>query len=488
MIQAIDRNALIVSSCGVFLLAALALATLGASMFGDADPFWHIAAGDLIRATRAIPDSDPWSFTAGDYRWLNISWLWDALMSLARERLGWHGAVAINAVTVALTLTLVYANCALRCRDGIAAFLATLGAMTLLDLYLRPLQVTTLMIAAWALLLGLAARGECRLRWLALLPLSTLAWVNMHGGFIAGPALLGAFLIEAIMRRNAPLARALGFTLAGTFLAMLINPYGLSIIEAVWRPMTTVANQFLDEWRPFTATPYALLTSFYAVLFVMLVPRRALPVLTAERWLAYGWLLLALTSVRYFSLFAVLSAPAFASALIAYMKPARQPTPLALSIRATARRLCGQRAFAAAAAIACLLAALWLPGAARFYRQETLNPVPALAEEIAFLKAHPARMLSHFDFGGVLIYETRGEIPVFMDGRTETAYPRDVMLDYMRFELGEPGWEAMLERRRIDGVMIPNKGRPQLMDRFAGRKGWQRAFRGPHATIFMRAK
>ncbi|MBY0406972.1 MAG: hypothetical protein K2Q01_04720, partial [Rickettsiales bacterium] len=58
----------------LFGLVACMLAGAGAAMFTDTDPLWHVFAGDIIRERGSIPLTDSWSFTAGNYRWLNIAW------------------------------------------------------------------------------------------------------------------------------------------------------------------------------------------------------------------------------------------------------------------------------------------------------------------------------------------------------------------------------------------------------------------------------
>ena len=50
-------------------------------MLGHYDLGWHLAAGDLIRERGNIPFGDPWSFTAEDRQWFNLSWLWDVIAS-----------------------------------------------------------------------------------------------------------------------------------------------------------------------------------------------------------------------------------------------------------------------------------------------------------------------------------------------------------------------------------------------------------------------
>ena len=43
-----------------------------------------------------------------------------------------------------------------------------------------------------------------------------------------------------------------------------------------------------------------------------------------------------------------------------------------------------------------------------------------------------ARLLNHWNYGGILIFRKRGAIPVFVDGRAATAYPDALFRDYFK--------------------------------------------------------
>lgn len=486
-----------ISACGVFLFALTTSAGMTMSMFGDSDPFWHLAAGDWIRLHARLPVTDPFSFTAGDYRWYNISWAWDCLYSWACEAMGWHGIEMLNAVTVALIVTLVYAASLASCGAGIPAFLTAMAVFNLMPLALRPLQITNLMVALWILILGMTARGQCRRQWLAVLPISMVAWVNMHGGFIAGPVLLGGFWLDALRRKDKALAGSLLANGVACLAALFINPYGLDILEAVARPMLTGANHFLNEWQPFSTSFYNMIVNFYLVLFVLLVIGRPLPVSRAERWLSYLWLAWALTSWRSIGIFGIVSAPVFAVRLNELMKARRPPPPRAIEIGRQATRLCESRAVQAAALAACVAYAGWVlsPASTRILIEEEVE-IPNMHAEVEYLRDHlpAARMLTHFDLGALIAHESGGTVPVFIDSRTETAFPAEVMEDYLAFEYGQPDWQDMLAEYRIDGVLIP-KGTPPfigprdaLVDRFREREGWTLAFEGPVAFVFVKEK
>jgi hypothetical protein len=71
---------------GLALLLSFYLVTLPFfALLVHNDLGWHIATGDLIRATRAIPQVDPWSYTPNGQPWINLAWAWDIVCSLLYE-------------------------------------------------------------------------------------------------------------------------------------------------------------------------------------------------------------------------------------------------------------------------------------------------------------------------------------------------------------------------------------------------------------------
>jgi hypothetical protein len=489
--SAVNRPIFWVSCCILFIYFSLSLTATGEGMFGDTDPFWHIAAGDLIRSLGTLPAHDSWSFTAGDTPWFNIAWIWDVVFSYLKEHLGWHGVIAVNAMILASIITLIYISCMVRCGDFVAAMLTTILTITLVAMHLRPLQISTLLVLIWMLILSGFIRERIKSTWLIVLPITMILWVNMHGGFLIAPMLIGAFFLQAVYDRRRDLAWPLFLAGAATMLAILCNPYGIYIFEGTLRTMNSEAKVFIDEWQPFLASPTKLFTSFFLLTFCLLVPKRVLPILPVERLLAYFWLVMGLTANRNLTMFAIISAPILACAINQWLdnfSPKEKP-----ATAATLLKLCSfeRKWMAVIAGIATLLLVLWLPSpmAARIYQQENIEiPMADLDTEIQYIKTHlpTSRLLAYYDYSGIIAYKTRGEIPVFFDSRAETAYSMQVAKDYIKFHMGEKDWEEVMKRYNIDGVIIPNNSDDQLYDRFAHRRGWKEVFKGPKATIFLR--
>ena len=79
----------------IFLISFLCVyyVSNGALMLGHYDLGWHLAAGDVIRQQGHVPLNDPWSFTAADKQWFNLSWLWDVIASVVFQYAGFGGII-----------------------------------------------------------------------------------------------------------------------------------------------------------------------------------------------------------------------------------------------------------------------------------------------------------------------------------------------------------------------------------------------------------
>jgi hypothetical protein len=117
------------------------------------------------------------------------------------------------------------------------AVLAWLPAVIVLSgrLCERPELFSLLFLAGFLAVMGRAAE---RPRWLWLLPLLQLLWVNCHGFFVLGPLVIAAYAVEMLYQRlrygntGAPgLARTFAWSGGAAIVACLINPYGIDAMR-----------------------------------------------------------------------------------------------------------------------------------------------------------------------------------------------------------------------------------------------------------------
>jgi hypothetical protein len=111
-------------------------------------------------------------------------------------------------------------------------------------------------------------------------------------------------------------------------------------------------------------------------------------------------------------------------------------------------------------------------------------------QDVRYLQTHfsHARLLNHWNYGGVLIFHTRGAIPVFVDGRASTAYPDALLRDYFKLvqpEFDETAWDKVLEEYQIDTVLWV-KAHDELRRFLVGNRGWKEAYAGSYASIYVK--
>jgi len=111
-------------------------------------------------------------------------------------------------------------------------------------------------------------------------------------------------------------------------------------------------------------------------------------------------------------------------------------------------------------------------------------------QDALYLQTHfsHARILNHWNVGGILIFRTRGTVRVFVDGHAATAYPDDLLRDYFKLvhlEIDETAWDAVLDKYRIDAVLWV-KAHEQLRRFLVDRRGWKEEYAGSYMSIYVR--
>lgn len=465
-----------------------------AFMLVDPDTYWHIAAGDVIRSTGALPQVDPWSFTAGTERWYNLSWLYDVLLSLLNQHFGLYGATLLSVLLAAFSMAITYANCRLRGASVMAALL-TLFVMTFPMLPLvRPQQVSYVIIP---LLLALDYLSRLYAKplymWLAV-PLLVL-WANTHGAVFVGLMLIGAHVAER-WRMDSLRQRLQGVLLFGCALsAVFINPYGIGIIAGIYRTLGSAINVTLSEWQPLRLDAQGMVMYAYMVLFMLFFAVDDKRFSRIERSFAALWLIAAFYAMRNVPVFILITAPLLAlriTPLIA-ASPTQAQTPAWFTRLEVKVERMMHSCFAQYASLAMMLAvtlAVFSPSGSAFFAPRGLKMPFSLASEINYIETHcgQARILNYYGFGGYLIFEGKGKIKPFIDGRAGTAYPESLIRDHMQFITPGKDWQAILDKYRVDAVLVPLPSTDDVLaNRFANRSDWKAQFTGPLGVVYTRA-
>lgn len=467
----------------------------------DVDYWWHLRSGVWIAAS-GVPTSDPFSHTAQGRLWVDHEWLQQWLIQAMNQALGYAGPMLIYGLVQAAGTALLWRS--LR-EHGAGRRLSLILLLAYFVLSaptwgVRPQGVTAPLLALSLLILERQRRapttGSARLAWLV--PLIGL-WANLHGSFLLGLAVIGAYGVGAgiegfLQQRPAPPLRPLAWVLAASALATLFNPYGLELWLLPFDYLRLEggnALRHIDEWQsPDFHQPMALILP--AVLLPLLLFGLARDHDDDSPWyrridvtpaiLVIAFTLMALNAKYHFPLFGIAVLPIVAAAL-ARAVPAwsrQQDEPVAVA---------EGRVLAALALPLCLLIPVLmsqLPQAQSTAAPRTDGrlPYPELAARYLATLPVGTRLYNDFGWGGFLIQRLYPQQTVFIDGRVDL-YRDRIFDDHLRVDSLQPGWQQLLKRYQVGAVIIRNGS--ALDAALAADSDWTVGHRDPLAVVYRTA-
>jgi hypothetical protein len=338
------------------------------------------------------------------------------------------------------------------------------------NLLARPHVLALPIAAAWSAGL-LAARDRNRAPPLGFAALM-VAWVNLHGGFIFGLALIAPFALEAAASasRGSRLATLRAWTMFGlaACAAALINPYGVGALLFPFRLVGVENLSFISEWAP---QDFGRLEPMELGLLALLGFALSRPVAVPPVRVALVTVLLAMAlgHARHAQLLGLL-APMLLARPIAEAIGAEHPNERAGEV--------ARMALAASLAAALGLSALRIAAPVERVDGPTA-PIAALAAAPAELRAKP--VLNAYGFGGYLI--SAGVKP-FVDGRADM-YGGAMLGLARKIAAGDPATvEETLRRYRIAWTMFaPGDGAVATLDR---EPGFRRLYADAFAVVHVR--
>ncbi|MEJ5308521.1 MAG: hypothetical protein WHX52_02005 [Anaerolineae bacterium] len=463
------------------------------------DFWWHLKVGELIHQTGHIPTTNlfAWSLPA-ETPFFYGAWLGEWLL-YGLYRLGGLAMVMAARNGIVLGAYAVVAAEARR-RSGswrsAALPLALACFMSMNNLILRPQMWSWVPFALYLVLLSRYVDGKLRPAWLLACPALMIFWVNVHGAFILGLVLLGAFTVGEGLRRavnqtGARSWREVGW-LAGvsglTAVSTLVNPRGVGIVGYVIGLMTDPPSQTLImEWQSPTPVGFANSVFYISIVVLLLVLAYSRYRLTpTEALLVVGFLWLAWSGQRYVVWFGMVTMPVLARALKDL--PVRWPTFVA-------RRNAFNLALLLLLLLPLTLAQPWwvealpLPETywAQVWRDIPDGPLLSTATPVgatAYLKAHPGgRLFNEMGYGSYLIWAAP-EQPVFIDPRVEL-YPYEQWLDYARIGQGVRSLE-LLAQYGVDRVLLDSELQAELLRVLERAEGWRCEYADDRAQIWVK--
>jgi hypothetical protein len=442
----------------------------GSGLLNDSDTYWQIAVGRWILDHGALPRVDVYSFSKLGEPWISSSWLAQILYAVSYNLAGWTGPVMVAAGSITATFALL-AHFLERRIPATYAALVALAAMVLSTPHFlaRPHVLAMPFMVAWAYgLMSASERRQPPSFWL--LPLIAL-WANLHGGFVFGLVLAGAFAIDAVwnavpLQRKALALRWIAFGLAA-LAACCFTPYGWESILAS-RKILDLGEllRLISEWAP---ADFSRLSPFELTILALIAVAlyRGVKLSPPRIALVLGLLHMALSHGRNLEIFALLLP-------IVVLTPVSQQFALQPAWS-------GRMTFVSAAALTVALGiSTWVVAAQQTYAPPKSDSPAAAVEAI---KAHNLRrVLNDRALGGYLIWR---QIPVFIDGRAELYGEKFTMTYYNALELKDVGqFLGLLKDHDIDALLLrPGAPAASLLDHVGA---WRRAYADDVTVLYVR--
>src|SRR5688572_10740335 len=201
------------------------------------DFWWHLKAGEVIATTGSIPQVDAFSFTAAGRPFVLQNWLGELIYYWTYQTGGFPLLVFLGTLLTVGAFLLMYKLCLNATpQPRIAALVGFLACLANYG-FLRPQTYSFLLFSAFYLVLS--QYRDRRRDQLWLLPVLMALWVNLHGAFVMGLALVLLYIACEGLRRwidpqrtdalSVAQLRKLLLVLGFCCVVTLLNPQGYHI-------------------------------------------------------------------------------------------------------------------------------------------------------------------------------------------------------------------------------------------------------------------
>lgn len=428
----------------------------------DPDFYWHLKTGEYLVNSGGLPTLDPFSYTFSGKPWVLHEWLFEVGLYAISAALGTWGIKLLTAGIGVLSLYIVYTAAKRLLPDSTLPILITIPFFTLLQMGLAPRpQLITYLCLSVLLHVLIEFKYAKRARFLWSLPPLMIVWVNSHGGFMVGIALLGVFTCcewwTHLRRGTGDRKRLIELSAVGllTVLASTVSPYFVDHWLYPFEVMNLkLAISVIQEWQ--SPNFQELIFKLYLILalgfLVLMAYRRTKPDLT-EVVLPVAFILMAFVSRRHIPLAALVMIPFSAAAL--------RDTRLPQLYRQWAGRGkdLGAREcvinWAALGAVALTLV-LRYPVKHAEAAAAMDERIPVKAVEFIQGAGIEGRIFNEYGFGGYLIHQLHPTQRVFIDGRADV-FGDEFLKRYLDIYNGAPAWEQAFDEYGIEVVVVGRK-------------------------------
>lgn len=483
---------------GIISLIFILLISQPINLF-TADLGRHIKNGELILSSESgVLSKNLYSYTFTDYSFLNHHWLSGVVFYLINQVFGFLG-VHLFYVLLSLVTFLIFFHLALKYSNIYIASTFSLMTLPLITSReeVRPEVFSYLFIGIIFWLLYNFVNGKLSYKWLFVIVLIELLWVNLHIYFPFGLILVGIFTLDRLLlylfKRDKNILKSIKILIGIgiiSSLVLLLNPAG---IKGILYPLKIFGNYgyrvfenqsifFLEKITKFPDILYfkiiliLLILSFIHPLYLSF--KKRVPDLSPALLLIaalFGYL--GVIAVRNFSIFSL-----FALAIISinfaplYQRIKTQINPFIYISFLTVLVII----------LATINPSFWEG------RQSGLGLMANSEKASQFFLENKLEgpIFNNYDIGGYLIYNLFPSQKVFVDNRPE-AYPADFFeKTYIPMQEDESVWNEKLLKYKFNSIFFYRHdltpwGQKFLITRIQD-KEWAPIFVDDYSIIFLK--
>jgi hypothetical protein len=449
----------------------------------DPDVYWHLRDAWQLLHTGHFIRSDSWTFTVSGRPWLDFEWLAELPYYFAFRRLGESGLYAVMMILLGAIAFGMYSLARMRCQDAKAAFVAAFLGLDFITVSFGP---RTLLFGWLFLIVELAIlwslqEGRDYTAWL---PPLFLLWINTHGSWLIGFALMVVYFACGLVggewgnvtatRWNSAQIRKFAVVLAASSALLFINPYGWRLVayplDVAYQQKLTIEH--IQEWFSINFHDFQN-KSMLAVLFLFAV----LQLVRRRQWKLQDLVFLIIavyggfSYVRFLFLLGIVLVPLLAIELAGIVGTPYNP--------ATDRRAPNAVALAVVLAV---IAGFW--ASPKKVHLSIAESFPEKALPWVQSTAGQGNLFSGFEYAAYLEWRAP-EVREFIDGRTDIFVHEGVMQDYLdAIHIKDPF--EVLDKYSIRYVLI-GKGTP-LSYLLEHSTAWKTAYQDDRSIGFKRVQ
>jgi len=487
----------------LLFLFILLVCSLSLHQIVDNDVFFHVKVGQYILENQSIPAQDVFSHTINGRPWLNNQWFAEIIFYLIYSFLNLNGLILFKTIILCSVFLIMFSTFFKRNEySWLYFFIAALSVIISSGRFIERPENLTLLFTAIYLYIFIKGR-----RFLPVIPIIQLFWVNIHGGFVIGLFLTAFFVTGEIIETKIPYFSKLRpkgnslklgnlfMLLLAVFFVCFANPYGYKLAAY---PLSFMGNKFLQknvlEWlSPFLyihMNREDIILSFI-LLFILCVLSFILNIKKMRPFLLLcfmAFLYLGLLARRNLTLFAIFSSIFFGLNITSIIDRSL-----------TLKRILSKARTTMSICLILILGALIFSIATnRYYNwlgvpqdfglgvSRTLEPV--LASN--FIKENDIKgnLFNDYDFGAYFIYSLYPSQRGFIDGRIDTYGEDFYKNDYMAFLSGDINTVKKLsDKYKIDiFVLKMGKEQPLMSNLLKDSKGFKLVYFDEASVIIAR--